>query len=426
MSGLFGDVVNQAVKSLFHGTGENPENNTPVLTEEQKKSEFRNHINMMEEQFINETGTPSSEEGDVEWDSEAYDLEPVSDIELYEKSKLPPSIAMPSLCAVSHVKRVLLLYNPASGARLGEKIAARAVELLQKANIDVVQIKLEKRGHAEEVLTTYDFAGIDVVGVLGGDGTFHEAVNGMMKRKEHESKVPLAFIAGGTGNSFSLELQGGTKVERAIKHIVRGLNCPIDIGQVTFPKPDGTEEVVYSFNSMHWGLASKVNVTAEKLRWVGKAIRYTTAAMLEMIKGETTKAKVILETPEGNVETYNEDFCLIIVNNIVSAAKGMKMAPFAKLNDGLFDILLIRSNKTIDLVSVFRKIYDGSHILSKEVEYRQVKSFSVIPFKKESKKEVMAEEDPEVAEELVDIDGELKGATPFFCKVLPRSCRVII
>lgn len=425
MSGLFGDVVNQAVKSLFHGTGENPDP-TPVLTEEQKKSEFRNHINMMEEQFINETGTPSSEEGDVEWDSEAYDLEPVSDIELYEKSKLPPSIAMPALCAVSHVKRVLLLYNPASGARLGEKIAARAIELLRKANIDVVQIKLEKRGHAEEVLTTYDFTGIDVVGVLGGDGTFHEAVNGMMKRKEHETKVPLAFIAGGTGNSFSLELQGGTKVERAIKHIVRGLNCPIDIGQVTFPKPDGTEEIVYSFNSMHWGLASKVNVTAEKLRWVGKAIRYTTAAMLEMIKGETTKAKVILETPEGNVETYNEDFCLIIVNNIVSAAKGMKMAPFAKLNDGLFDILLIRSNKTIDLVSVFRKIYDGSHILSKEVEYRQVKSFSVIPFKKETKKEPMTEEDPEVAEELVDIDGELKGATPFFCKVLPRSCRVII
>jgi len=247
-----------------------------------------------------------------------------------------------------------------------------------------------------------------------------------MKRKEESRKVPLAFIAGGTGNSFALELQGGTKVERAIKHIIRGLNCPIDVGQVTFPKIDGTEEVIYSFNSMHWGLASKVNVTAERLRWMGKAIRYTTAAFLELVRGETTLAKVVLETPEGKVETYEEEFCLIIANNIVSAAKGMKMAPFAKLNDGLFDILLIRSNKTIDLMGVFRKIYDGTHILSKDVEYRQVRSFSVIPYKRSEPSEVTTQDNPEIAEELVDIDGELKGSTPFFCKILPRSIRVIL
>jgi len=247
----------------------------------------------------------------------------------------------------------------------------------------------------------------------------------MMKRKS-DDKVPLAFISGGTGNSFSLELQGGTKIQRSVKHILRGLTVPIDIGQVTFPKEDGSEEVIYSFNSMHWGLASKVNVTAEKLRWVGKAFRYTTAAFLELIRGDTTRAKIVIETPEGNVETYDENFCLIICNNIVSAAKGMKMAPFAKLNDGLFDILLIRSSKTIDLMTVFRKVYDGTHVLSKEVEYRQVRGFSVIPYKKEDPHVMMTDENPEIAEELVDIDGELKGGTPFFCKVLPRVIRVII
>ena len=70
---------------------------------------------------------------------------------------------------------------------------------------------------------------IDIVGCIGGDGTFHESVNGMMKRPDNMRKVPLAFISGGTGNSFSLELQGGTQISKSVKHILRGLTCPIDV-----------------------------------------------------------------------------------------------------------------------------------------------------------------------------------------------------
>jgi len=429
MSSLFGDVVNSAVKGIFTGAvphGDHCANKYDDATKaKMKKDTWKASVVKMQDEFIHDTGHEDTK--DIVFEEDKYDLEPISDVELYEKQcKLPPSIATPSHASIIIPKRVLIIYNPASGAHQGEKIAQKCQQLLKQGGCDCVLLRLERRGHAEEALKDYNFEGIDVVGCIGGDGTFHESVNGMMKRPENSRKVPLAFISGGTGNSFSLELQGGTQVSKSVKHILRGLTCPIDVGQVTFPKEDGTEEIVYSFNSMHWGLASKVNVTAEKLRWIGKAFRYTTAAFVELVRGDQTRAKIVLETPEGHVETYDENFCLIICNNIVSAAKGMKMAPFAKINDGLFDLLIIRSSKTLDLMTVFRKVYDGTHINSKEVEYRQVKSYSVIPFKKENHNKIQTEEDPDIAEEIVDIDGELKGATPFFCKVIPRAVRVII
>ena len=103
----------------------------------------------------------------------------------------------------------------------------------------------------------------------------------------------------------------------------------------------------------------------------------------------------------------------------------MKMAPDAKLNDGLIDLIIIRSSSTFDLMVLFKKIYDGTHPELPYVDYHQVKSFSITPFRKETK-EVETETDPEISEEIIDVDGELKGLTPFSCKVIPRAIRVIM
>ncbi len=86
----------------------------------------------------------------------------------------------------------------------------------------------------------------------------------------------------------------------------------------------------------------------------------------------------------------------------MTAAKGMKMAPKAKLNDGLMDLLLIRSQKTMDLLTIFTKVYAGTHTDLDYVEYRQVKWFSIIPFRKDGEEVTVSESD---AEEVVDIDG---------------------
>lgn len=100
-----------------------------------------------------------------------------------------------------------------------------------------------------------------------------------MKRRDRDEilkRLPLALIAGGTGslgatslhklgNSFALELHGETDLSNSIEHIVRGISAPIDIARVTFVDPESEKlQEIFCFNSIHWGLGSKVNVTAEK------------------------------------------------------------------------------------------------------------------------------------------------------------------
>lgn len=74
--------------------------------------------------------------------------------------------------------------------------------------------------------------------------------------------------------------------------------------------------------------------------------------------------------------------------------------------------------------------HQGTHVDLPFVEYRQVRKFSITPYatKPDSKggAEVRSERRPSVAEELVDVDGELKGSTPLTCEACPGAIRFII
>jgi len=100
---------------------------------------------------------------------------------------------------------------------------------------------------------------------------------------------------------------------------------------------------------------------------------------------------------------------------VYSAANGTPASPFSNVcfNDAL---------------SIFDKFYKGTHILLPFVEYRQVRKFSITPYEKKvpEKEFVRTERRPSVAEELVDVDGELKGSTPLTCESCPGALRFII
>jgi YegS/Rv2252/BmrU family lipid kinase len=336
-----------------------------------------------------------------------------STIEAYEKAgKLPKSISTPSGGKVIEVKRVLLLCNGHSGSGKGKKIGKKSKKLFKKAKVQAELKFLEHPGHAEEICKCDDLSKYDVICCIGGDGTFHEAANGMLKSKN--SKKPLAIIPAGTGNSFCYELGIGTHVKRAVRHVLRGVICPIDVIQLHFN--DSDKEDIFSANSIHWGVASRVLVTAERLRWMGHSFRYTTAALYELVKGERRTAKIKVVTEDDKEHTYEGEFCMVIANNIMTAGKRRKLAPEARLNDGLVDLLILRTSRTFDLLSALSKVSSGRHTDLDYVSYTKVKEFSITSY----------EEDTELLEEVLDIDGELKGITPFTAKVIPQAMDIVV
>ena len=87
------------------------------------------------------------------------------------------------------------------------------------------------------------------------------------------------------------------------------------------------------------------------------------------------------------------------------------MAPHAKLNDGLLDLVVVDGNiSKFRLLSVMPQLFTGSHIKEKEVEYLQVKSFSIFS----------------TEDEILNIDGELTGTTPIKVSVKEKEIEIFI
>lgn len=87
------------------------------------------------------------------------------------------------------------------------------------------------------------------------------------------------------------------------------------------------------------------------------------------------------------------------------------MAPEARLNDGLFDLLIVRNLSRHKLLKLFPKIFSGDHIHSDFVEFTQTDSFALYP-----------EDVPEV----LNIDGQLKGTVPVEAEMLPAAIEVYV
>src|SRR5687768_11295654 len=92
------------------------------------------------------------QDNDAFGDDNDQPLEDIGDIEIFEKEKkFPKSLISPSYAMKSNIRRIVMLYNPASGARRGEDIAHKACDMFGKHGVHVDSIELQKKGHAEEL-----------------------------------------------------------------------------------------------------------------------------------------------------------------------------------------------------------------------------------------------------------------------------------
>ena len=99
----------------------------------------------------------------------------------------------------------------------------------------------------------------------------------------------------------------------------------------------------------------------------------------------------------------------IIGCNSIHVGKGMKMAPKAKIDDGLIDVITVDGNvKRKRLLKVLPKLFTGDHIYEPEVNYYQTNKFSITSINKD----------------LLNIDGEIIGSTPFKVEIIPKAIQI--
>ena len=292
---------------------------------------------------------------------------------------------------------ILLLVNPVSGKRTGRSVSEWLEQELRKKNETVEVVFSQHPGYFINFLKEKELRTYSKIGVVGGDGTFHEVVNGLMLNSS-AVKPPVFLFPCGSGNALCHDLKIPT-VETALEHFVKGDIIRLDILKITTKN-----ETIYSFNILGFGLVTAINRTAEKWRWMGDS-RYTLASVYHLMINKSHQAKLIVDAV-----FYSGKLCFVLACNTEHTGKGMRMAPGSVMNDGLIDVLIVRKVSVLQLLKLFPLIFSGKHIYSPLLQIVKAKRIEIETSKPQP----------------INIDGEIKGSTSYQAELMVGALELIV
>jgi diacylglycerol kinase (ATP) len=298
--------------------------------------------------------------------------------------------------------RTVFLVNPASDngstARRWPDIARRAAE----AGLRGDALISEWPGHLAELAPEAVREGATELIVVGGDGTVHEVVDGLL-RAGLGSSAELGILPLGTGRDFAHSLRIPRRLDTAIEVARRGRVRTIDAGRATYTTEDG-EATAFFANFAGAGIsgaiARRANQTTKALGgrlsflWATIVVfsRWQPADMTIAIDGERREARLL------EALAMNGDY----------TAGGMWVAPEATPDDGGFDVVLIGDFSKAEFMTTFPKIYRGTHVSHPKVEIVRARELRV--------------DAPSLLP--IVLDGEQPGTTPVRFELVPQALRL--
>ncbi len=288
-------------------------------------------------------------------------------------------------------REILLIVNPRSGVCQGLQVLGQVRNQLHEAGIETHSIETTAPGHATQIARETPLQRYMAVGVIGGDGTLHEVLNGLLSRPDPPA-LPVAVFPGGTGNTVMEHLQCLDPLQ-VVRHVVAGQTCPIDIARVEM-----ADQIEYCCNIVGWGVVTDINATAERLRWL-RTWRYTAATLLHMIAPRVRRVRLTIDG-----QSSERELLFVLGCNTRTTGRGMIMAPRADIADGRLDLILVRNAPRRQLLRMFQQVFQGQHLQADFVESYQARELEIIP------------EQPSG----LNLDGELRGCAPCRVTMLPR------
>ena len=292
------------------------------------------------------------------------------------------------------IKKLCLILNPKAGSQDHETVLKSVQKKLDYLKIEYLTYKSEYKGAISDFIENENLEDFEGVCVIGGDGSINEAVNGLMRSGKSRSTA-LGIIPRGSGNAFAEDL-GELNPLEALKTILKGHVAPIDLFKI-----DHKGSVYFAINIIGWGMAAEVNILAEKLRWLG-GMRYSIASVISVMRMKSNQLDFILDDTR-----FSGEGLFFLALNTIHTGKGMKMAPHAVLDDGLIDIVLVKSASKLRVLKIFTQLFTGNHINDPHVEYKQIRRFAL-----------NTERDP------LNIDGENMGVTPVQVELIHKGIKI--
>jgi len=302
---------------------------------------------------------------------------------------------------------VFLVVNPRSGRRFVQKNWARIENELKKALGSSFEYEFtERTNHATEIARRALHEGFDTVVAVGGDGTINETVNGFFEAgKPVNPDAALGVLAAGTGSDLARTLSLPEDLESAVQNLIGGEARAIDVGTVEYATTEGAMLKRYFINIANIGLVGDVMKRVNRSsKPFGGNLTYQWSTIVSLATHKSRRVSVQIEdrTP-AELSLLN-----FIVANGAFFGSGMKCAPNARIDDGLFETIQIGDLGFFQALTNLRKFTKGEYLTHPKVVYGRAQSVS-------------ATSDEEVP---VEMDGEVVGLLPAAFRIIPGAIKV--
>lgn len=287
----------------------------------------------------------------------------------------------------------IFIINPVAGKGKGLDFERKIHNIFKELNYHYKIIVTKKSGHAIEEVKKITSKEKCIVYSIGGDGTLNEVLNGIIN-----SGSSLAVIPAGSGNDFARTLYGDIKSDNLLEDLIHGEERTIDVAKLN-------DKYYLNISSIGFD-ASVVNNARyyKKYKFISGPMAYAIAVIKTLFTFKPMELTFKIDGEETKGNMY-----LIAVANGKCYGGGIKIAPKAKLDDGLLDIYAIKKPKVHRLIRFLPMVVSG----------KDTSRIDEIKYIKCSKIQVIAKK-----ETIINLDGEILFSKDLTFEVIPSVLKV--
>ncbi|RFU70195.1 YegS/Rv2252/BmrU family lipid kinase [Bacillus sp. V59.32b] len=291
-------------------------------------------------------------------------------------------------------KKGMLIYHQNAGKGKIEKALKDCLPILSPNIEEFLLIQTREQGDGERLCQKHG-EDMDVIFILGGDGTVHECINGLSGL---ENRPLIGILPGGTCNDMSRALNIPQNIRRAAVALVEGETVQIDVGKT------GSN---YFINFWGIGLITKTsnNIDPQEKNTLGK-ISYFLSALRTINESEPFHFKM---SYDGN--SIEDEAIMILTVNGNYIGTNMLPFPLIKPNDGLLDVIIVKNSN----LGIFKEIMEMKRTLGESTD----SDSGVLYFQA---KEIQIVTDEELD---ADMDGEIYQKTPADISILKHHLSML-
>lgn len=259
--------------------------------------------------------------------------------------------------------QICAIINPVAGRGRSRRMWGEIRGLLHAAGIHPDETSAQYPGQAWESAAQATRDGAGLIVAVGGDGTLHETLNGLMQARAAQPPA-LAFVPGGTANIFARALNLPTTPERIARMLLEGVRRRIDIGQV---------------NDRYYATIASTGFDAEVVsravrgpRWLGGRPRHAAGIVATLAAYRPRHVRMILDGRE-----YTGPLCFLAAANTSWYGGGLHIAPGARPDDGQLAIVYATNLTRLETLDVLLKAFSGQHLRHPKVMHTAVKEARV-------------------------------------------------